>query len=53
MDCYWYISDSLRPWEAAVVGTLARALIREGVKLHSFCGGGTESLSIPGLHTWH
>ena len=53
MDCYWYISDSLRPWEAAVVGTLARALIREGVKLHSFCGGGTESLSIPGLLSWH
>ncbi len=53
MDCYWYISDSLRPWEAAVVGTLARALIREGVKLHSFCGGGTESLGIPGLLSWH
>ena len=53
MDCYWYISDSLRPWEAAVVGTLARALIREGVNLHSFCGGGTESLAIPGLLSWH
>ncbi len=53
MDCYWYISESLRPWEAAVVGTLARALLREGAGVRAFSGGGTESLGIPGILSWH
>ncbi|MFA7621871.1 MAG: hypothetical protein WCY56_08535 [Aminobacteriaceae bacterium] len=52
MDCYWYISESLRPWEAAVAGALARGLIKAGVKIHPFSGCGTESLAVPGLLSW-
>lgn len=51
-DCYWYLSESLRPWEAAVAGAVARAAIRDGAVIRSYSGGGTESLGIPGLLSW-
>ncbi len=43
----------MRPWEIAVAGTLARALIRDGEHLQVFTGGGTESLGIAGTLSWH
>ena len=52
-ECYWFISDSLRQWETAVVGALAGALLREGYSIRPFAAGGTEVLGIPGLFSWH
>lgn len=53
IDCFWYVGESLRPWEMTVVGTLSRALIKSGTSIRSFSEGGTENLSIPGLISWH
>lgn len=52
-ECYWYIGESLRPWESAVVGALARALLKEGLPLRCFSGGGGENLGIPDLLSWN
>ncbi len=52
-ECYWYIGASLRPWESAVAGALARALLKEGVPLRCFSGGGGENLGIPELLSWN
>jgi|LSQX01.3.fsa_nt_gb hypothetical protein len=52
IECYWFIGESLLPWEASVAGTLARALIRGGMDLHAYSGSGTEILNIPGLLSW-
>ena len=50
--CYWYIGASLHPWESAVAGALARALLKEGLPLRCFSGGGGENLGIPDLLSW-
>ncbi|NLB84128.1 MAG: hypothetical protein GX791_07770, partial [Synergistaceae bacterium] len=52
-ECYWYIGESLRPWESAVTGALARALLKEGLPLRCFSGGGGENLGIPDLLSWN
>ena len=52
-ECYWYIGASLRPWESAVAGALARALLKEGFPLRCFTGGGGENLGIPDLLSWN
>ncbi len=52
-ECYWYISESLHPWEAAVAGALARALIRGGSEISVFAAAGTDELNVPGILSWH
>ena len=52
-ECFWYIGESLRPWESAVAGALARALLKEGLPLRCFSGGGGENLGIPDLLSWN
>ena len=52
-ECYWYIGASLRPWESAVAGALARGLLKEGFPLRCFSGEGGENLGIPDLLSWN
>ena len=52
-ECCWYIGESLRPWESAVAGALARVLLKEGLPLRCFSGGGGENLGIPDLLSWN
>lgn len=51
-DCIWYVSDFYRPWEAAVVGSLAAALNAKGVPLQVYTEGGTGNLRTDDVQSW-
>lgn len=51
-ECFWYIGESLLPWEAASAGALARALIRGGTAVKAFAASGVDGLNIPGILSW-
>lgn len=51
-ECFWYMGESLLPWEAAAAGALARALMRGGTAVKAFAAAGTDALNIPGILSW-
>ncbi|MDR1376851.1 MAG: hypothetical protein LBJ22_05020 [Synergistaceae bacterium] len=54
MDCIWYVSSFRRPWEAAVIGSLAAALKAGGVKAPQvYVEGGTANFRIDGILSWN
>ncbi len=51
-ECFWYIGESILPWEAAAAGALGRALIQGGATINAFAASGTDALDIPGILSW-
>lgn len=51
-DCIWYVSGFYRPWEAAVIGSLAAALKAKGVPLQVYVEGGTGDLRTDDVLSW-
>ena len=54
--CVWYVSGFRRPWEAAVIGSLAAALKTlkpESCSLQIYTEGGTANLRFGGALSWN
>jgi hypothetical protein len=53
MDCVWYVSSFRRPWEAAVIGSLAMALkTKKGGPPQVYVKGGTANFRVDGILSW-
>ncbi|MDR1623164.1 MAG: hypothetical protein LBS00_12425 [Synergistaceae bacterium] len=56
IDCVWYVSAFRRPWEAAVIDSLAAALKAKKGELKTpqvYVAGGTANFRIDGILSWN